>query len=235
MDATEAPAAGAGLLRRLRRHAGDVLFVVAAVIAVWFLWPSSLGGCTTLTIVSGHSMEPTYYTGDLVVSRCGEYQVGDVVVYNPPKVGNARVIHRIIGGTPDGWLIQGDNNSFVDPWMPGNERILGHAVLHLPKVGLVGSVLVSPITWVSLLLVAAALVVWPSREDEKAAGPGASEGEHDGEPGEEPGASAEHAEHAEHAEPLGQDEPAGSASPEDPTDRPADRPADAPVAPVAAG
>jgi signal peptidase len=156
-----------------------VLFVVAAAIAVWFLWPSSLGGCTTLTIVSGHSMEPTYYTGDLVVSRCGEYGVGDVVVYNPPKVGNARVIHRIISGTPDGWLIQGDNNSFVDPWMPGNERVLGKAVLHLPKVGLVGSVLVSPITWVSLLLVAAALVVWPSREDEKATGeaPATDEGD----------------------------------------------------------
>lgn len=179
MDATEAPAAGAGLLRRLRRHAGDVLFVVAAAIAVWFLWPSSLGGCTTLTIVSGHSMEPTYYTGDLVVSRCGEYGVGDVVVYNPPKVGNARVIHRIVSGTPDGWLIQGDNNAFVDPWMPGNERVLGKAVLHLPKVGLVGSVLVSPITWVSLLLVAAALVVWPSREDEKATGevPATAEGD----------------------------------------------------------
>lgn len=175
MDATEAPAAGAGLLRRLRRHAGDVLFVVAAAIAVWFLWPSSLGGCTTLTIVSGHSMEPTYYTGDLVVSRCGEYGVGDIVVYNPPKVGNARVIHRIIGGTPDGWIIQGDNNSFVDPWTPGNERVLGEAVLHLPKVGLIGSVLVSPITWVSLLLVAAALVIWPSREQdaERAAAEGA--------------------------------------------------------------
>lgn len=169
MDATEAPAAGAGLLRRLRRHAGDVLFVVAALVAGWFLWPSSLGGCTTLTIVSGHSMEPTYYTGDLVVSRCGEYGVGDVVVYNPPKVGNARVIHRIIGGTSDGWIIQGDNNSFVDPWKPSDERIFGKAVLHLPKVGLVGSVLVSPMTWVSLLLVAGALIIWPSREKDGAA------------------------------------------------------------------
>lgn len=170
MDATEAPAAGAGLLRRLRRHAGDVLFIVAALVAGWFLWPSSLGGCTTLTIVSGHSMEPTYYTGDLVVSRCGEYGVGDIVVYNPPKVGNARVIHRIIGGDSDGWIIQGDNNSFVDPWKPSDERIFGKAVLHLPKVGLIGSVLVSPITWVSLLLVAAALIIWPSREKDDEAG-----------------------------------------------------------------
>ncbi len=152
MNATEVPAAGAGLLRRLRRHAGDVVFLIVALVAGFFLWPSSLGGCTTLTIVAGHSMEPTYYTGDLVVSRCGEYQVGDIVVYNPPNVGAARVIHRIIGGDGEaGWVIQGDNNDFLDPWQPTNERILGKAVLHLPKVGLLGSILVSPLTWVSLL------------------------------------------------------------------------------------
>ncbi|MCV2395066.1 signal peptidase I [Actinotalea sp. M2MS4P-6] len=166
MTATEAPATGAGLLRRLRRHAGDALFLVTALVVGWFLWPTSLGGCTTLTIVSGHSMEPTYYTGDLVVARCGGYQVGDIVVYNPPDVGEARVIHRIVGGdAAEGWVIQGDNNDFLDPWQPTDERILGRAVLHLPKVGLVGTVLVSPITWVSLLLVAAALVIWPSKPE----------------------------------------------------------------------
>jgi signal peptidase len=167
MNATEATAAGAGFLRRLRAHAGDVLFLVVALALGFFLWPTSLGGCTTLTIVSGHSMEPTYYTGDLVVSRCGEYQVGDIVVYNPPNVGAARVIHRIVGGdAASGWVIQGDNNDFLDPWQPTDERVLGRAVLHLPKVGLIGSVLVSPITWVSLLLVAAALVIWPARVEE---------------------------------------------------------------------
>lgn len=174
MNATEATAAGAGLLRRLRAHAGDVLFLVAALALGFLLWPTSLGGCTTLTIVSGHSMEPTYYTGDLVVSRCGDYRVGDIVVYNPPNVGAARVIHRIVGGDAEtGWVIQGDNNDFLDPWQPTDDRVLGRAVLHLPKVGLIGSVLVSPITWGSLLLVAAALVIWPAK---------AGEADDDGEP-----------------------------------------------------
>lgn len=167
MHATEVSVAGAAVLRRLRGRAGDVLFLVAAVVVGYFLWPTSLGGCTTLTIVSGHSMEPTYYTGDLVVSRCGDYRVGDVVVYNPPNVGTARVIHRIIGGDgATGWVMQGDNNDFLDPWAPTDDRVLGRAVLHLPKVGLVGSVLVSPITWVSLLLLAAALVIWPAKPEQ---------------------------------------------------------------------
>ena len=166
MNTTEVAAAGAGLLRRLRPHAGDAVFLVLALVAAYFLWPTSLGGCTTLTIVSGHSMEPTYYTGDLVVSRCGGYDVGDVVVYNPPDVGGARIIHRIIGGNAeDGWVMQGDNNDFVDPWQPTDARVFGKAVLHLPKVGLVGAILVSPITWLSLLLVAGALLIWPSKPE----------------------------------------------------------------------
>jgi len=166
VDVTEVRSAGAGLPRRLRRNAGDIVFLLAALVLGYFLWPTSLGGCTTLTIVSGRSMEPTYYTGDLVVSRCGDYGVGDVVVYNPPNVGSARIIHRITGGdAKDGWVIQGDNNSFLDPWRPTNERILGEAVLHLPKVGLLGTVLVSPMTWISLFLIAAALVLWPSKPE----------------------------------------------------------------------
>lgn len=163
MNATEAAAAGAGVLHRLRRHAGDAAFLAVALVLGFLLWPSSLGGCTTLTIVSGHSMEPLYYTGDLVVSRCGDYQVGDVVVYNPPDVGGARVIHRIIGGNGEsGWVMQGDNNDFVDPWEPTNDRVLGKAMLHVPQLGRLASVLLSPLTWLSLLLVALALVIWPS-------------------------------------------------------------------------
>ena len=62
--------------------------------------------------------------------------------------------------------MEGDNNDFLDPWEPTDDRVLGKAVLHLPKVGLVGSVLVSPITWVSLLLLAAALVIWPAKPEQ---------------------------------------------------------------------
>lgn len=158
-------AAGAGLPRRLLGHASGALWLVGAVVLGWFLWPSSLGGCTTVTIVSGESMEPTYYTGDLVVSRCGEVEVGDVIVYQPADTGGARIIHRVIGGSADdGWLVQGDNNDFVDPWEPRAEEILGSPVLHLPQVGRFASILLSPLTWISLLVVALAVVIWPSDE-----------------------------------------------------------------------
>ncbi|NTW40675.1 MAG: signal peptidase I, partial [Cellulomonadaceae bacterium] len=122
--------------------------------------------CTTLTIVSGHSMEPVYYTGDLVVSRCGPVEVGDVIVYSPPDVGGARVIHRIIGGDAEsGWVMQGDNNDFIDPWNPSGDQVLGRNILHLPHVGSFTAILLSPLTWASVLLVALAIVVWPGKDE----------------------------------------------------------------------
>lgn len=137
---------------------------------VYFFWPTSLGGCSTLTIVSGHSMEPTYLTGDLVWSRCGEAAVGDVVVYTPPDTGGARVIHRIIGGNAvDGWYLQGDNNTFIDPWTPDASLVVGVATAHIPRVGRAVYIVANPYIWGSLLLIATAIYLWP-RPDAEADG-----------------------------------------------------------------
>ena len=166
VDESTGPA-GVDAPRRLVGALVSVAWFVGALVIGWLLWPSSLGGCTTLTIVSGESMEPTYYTGDLVVSRCGPVEVGDVIVYNPPDVGGARVIHRIVDGDADGWVVQGDNNGFLDPWQPTGDQILGSAVLHLPQVGKFAAILLSPLTWISLLIIALAVVIWPGRDDEE--------------------------------------------------------------------
>lgn len=166
MNATPRARAGgaAAAPHRPLRRAVSTLWLVGVVALAVLVWPSSLGGCTTLTIVSGLSMEPTYSTGDLVVARCGEPAVGDVVVYAPPGIDGTRVIHRVVGGDADGWVAQGDNNDFLDPWTPSSERVLGIARWHVPGIGTIGGMLLNPLTWASLLLIAAALVVWPSRE-----------------------------------------------------------------------
>jgi len=154
------------MVRRLLHAAPSILLYVAAGIAAYFLWPSSLGGCTTLTVVSGHSMEPTYYTGDVVVARCGEPQLGDVVVYQPKDYGGVRIIHRVIGGDAQGWSVQGDNNSWIDPFVPANEEILGVAKLHLPKVGLVARALMNPFIWLGFIAIGLAILAWPSASDD---------------------------------------------------------------------
>jgi signal peptidase len=121
-------------------------------------------------------MEPTYYTGDLVVSRCGEPQVGDVVVYTPPGMEEGRIIHRVIAGSAtDGWVIQGDNNDFLDPWRPGPADVIGIARLHVPGLGKVAAILLDPWAWVSIIVVAAGVLLWPTRTERPTTGAGADE------------------------------------------------------------
>ena len=143
----------------MRIGLGAALLVILAILA----WPTSMGGCTTMTVVSGHSMDPTFHTGDLIIARCGTPKVGDIVVYQPPGVAErAQVIHRIVGsGSAGGWVVQGDNNSYTDPWQPADHDILGIALIRIPAAG---TLLRAPFVWSSLLVMAAALLVWPTRE-----------------------------------------------------------------------
>ncbi len=150
---------------RVRSVLGWSLTAALVGVLVWFGWPSTLGGCTTLTIVSGRSMEPTYRTGDLVVSRCGTPEVGDVVVYSPPGY-DARIIHRVVDGdAAAGWLIRGDNNGFLDPWRPRQDDLHGIARIHLPGVGRVALLLLDPWAWAALVVVAGGVLIWPSRPE----------------------------------------------------------------------
>jgi signal peptidase len=166
---TDAPATPDALARRVWRAAVSVAFWVGVAALAWVMWPTSLGGCTTMTIVSGHSMEPTYYTGDLVVARCGAPAVGDIVVYQPPELGGGRIIHRLVDGDgTSGWQAQGDNNDWIDPFTPTDADVLGIARLHVPHLGMFARVFATPYVWVSLIVIALALLVWPRDDDDAA-------------------------------------------------------------------
>jgi signal peptidase len=138
------------------------LWAALAVVA-WFLWPSSLGGGTTFLLVSGESMEPLYHPGDLLVARAGNPEVGDNIVYHPTGYGNAQVVHQIVGGSGvAGWDMKGINNSWHDPWTPTNDEVVGIVYLHFPRLGVVTDVLLSPILWASVLMLALGLLLWPN-------------------------------------------------------------------------
>lgn len=172
------PTAGVPRARRPRSWFTNLLLLAAVAGLVCFFWPSTLGGCSTLTVVSGQSMEPTYATGDLVWSRCGEASAGDVVVYKPEDTGGARVIHRIVGGNgADGWVLQGDNNDFLDPWKPTDSQIVGIATVHIPRLGSIVYSLQSPYIWGSLLLIALALALWPQTKEEESSSAGTGVGD----------------------------------------------------------
>lgn len=112
-------------------------FVGGMLLLGWFLFlrPAFIvGGSGGYVIVSGHSMEPTMYTGDLaVLHRQNSYSIGDVIAFHS---GQGTVIHRIIGGDADfGYEMQGDNNAHADPWHPRPAAVIGRRLFHLPRVG----------------------------------------------------------------------------------------------------
>jgi signal peptidase I len=124
--------------RRRRALLGLRWLLVALAAAV--MWPTSLGGTISYLAVGGDSMLPSLHPGDLVVTRAqGGYRVGDVIVYVVPRGDVAqgrRVVHRIVGGDAvTGFTMRGDNNSFVDPWKPRADRVLGRVVLDVPLAG----------------------------------------------------------------------------------------------------
>jgi signal peptidase len=133
-----------------RRRVIATALLVLMTLGWWaFLRPSSMGGPLTFITVSGHSMEPGLYTGDLAVLYGQEsYHRGDVVAYHATALpGESRqgpfVIHRIKGGDPrHGFVTRGDNNHWDDPWKPTADQVAGKMILSIPNVGVA-------LTWVA--------------------------------------------------------------------------------------
>jgi signal peptidase len=128
----------------------QLLLTVLTLIGLWLAWPQSLGGDVAYARVSGHSMDGTYRTGDLViVTKQSHYSVGDIVDYRIPKGefgAGAQVIHRIIGGNGrTGFITQGDNRTQPDDWHPRTADVVGHAWIRLPGIGVWFSRLATPL------------------------------------------------------------------------------------------
>lgn len=117
------------------------LALTLAILGAWFilLRPTALGGPTSYLFVSGTSMLPTLETGDLVIAQSATtYEVGDVVAYHVPEGqpgAGALVIHRIVGGAANAFLIQGDNREQPDDWRPASDDIVGRLWLRIPGAG----------------------------------------------------------------------------------------------------
>lgn len=146
---------------------GSLALWAIVAFSAWMLWPSSLGGSTTFVLVSGPSMEPQYVAGDLVVAREGTPAIGDVVVYRPEGLGDAKVVHQIVGGDgATGWEVQGVNNEWLDPWQPTDDDVVGIVVFHVGGANPVGSVILNPLFWGAFLLVAIGLLLWSEKAEE---------------------------------------------------------------------
>lgn len=114
--------------------------------------------------IRGASMEPTIPFGALAYVEPVEHpKVGEVVTFS---INGTLVTHRIVdswSGLPEGpWLTQGDANAAPDAGAVQSDQIVGRVTGWLPWVGLVAAVLTTPPVMAFVLLLALALLVWPS-------------------------------------------------------------------------
>ena len=100
-------------------RAASISAVIALVLAaVWLSgrWRSAAAPRTSRT--HGISMEPRFHTGDLAILRSdASYSVGDVVAYRSESLDTV-VMHRIVAQDGDNFVIQGDNNDWLDDDKP---------------------------------------------------------------------------------------------------------------------
>jgi signal peptidase len=152
---------------RSRPKVGNIVFAIvfSLVVVGWFafLRPVRLGGTASFVMVQGTSMDPTYHTGDLVIThKQSSYAVGDVIAYEVPHgdVGvGLTVIHRIIGGSATtGFITQGDNNPAADDWRPKLADVQGSAWFVTPRGGRILAFLHAPIPLAGIA--ASVVVMW---------------------------------------------------------------------------
>lgn len=163
-DSERPRVAGHRISSALRWLATAGTFVVV-VVWVWLMWPMSLGGRTALVFVSGESMSPALEHQDLVVVRNDVgFGVGDVVVFAIPGDGPGAgrwVVHRVVDQVGDGYVMQGDNRDWIDPWRPTDDDVVGTVVARWPGGGsVIRSVMVlalQPWVW---FVASASFVFW---------------------------------------------------------------------------
>lgn len=115
-------------------------------------------------IVLSGSMEPTFYTGDLIVVReCESVAVDDIVVYQD---GGSLVVHRVIALEGDTVTTQGDANNAPDEPIPLS-AVKGRVLFWIPHGGDVMTAIKSPIGTICLVAAAIALVEIPHRKDKQ--------------------------------------------------------------------
>jgi signal peptidase I len=153
------PTARAGRLTR-RTVLTAVCWLVAALVW-WAVAPPQVGGTTRYVVVSGISMQPTFYTDDLAVIRqAGSYRVGDVIAFRSPTV-NAVLLHRVVAANATGFTTKGDNNGWIDPDHIRTTAIVGKVVLTVPKAG---GVLSSPVAAIVAAMILIVLLALPTTQ-----------------------------------------------------------------------
>ena len=153
-----------------RQNYRSILIFLSLCTVLWLGFaPIQIGGEVAYVIITGNSMEPIFSEGDLVFSRkAAQYNIDQLVVYNHPKVGY--VFHRIVDQIPDGFILKGDNNTWLDSFHPGIEDIVGRYWFGLPGGGTLIKILREPLYFTGFALIIMGIIFslfWFQKNDSK--------------------------------------------------------------------
>jgi signal peptidase I len=110
--------------------------LVVAVAASLLFAAQQLGGPFASVTTHGNSMEPRIHQGDLVLVReSPTYEVGDSTAYWSDELDTV-VLHRIVAVEDGRYTFQGDNNSWLDPETPTEDKLIGKEFVHIPQGGI---------------------------------------------------------------------------------------------------
>lgn len=128
---------------------------VGYVVLLLLFFPIVAGGILQqpvgISFVETESMSPQLEPGDgfmlIPTQLVGSFEVGDVITFRAENFPYEFVTHRIIGETSEGFVTQGDNNTFTDQGGSFNEPYIkreqiagkvitsGGEVIAIPKLG----------------------------------------------------------------------------------------------------
>lgn len=158
-----------------RITAKSMVLVVVLIIGTLLLWPAKWGGVTGIVIVEGHSMEPTFHTGDVIITlKSFDYHVGDIIAYevSDNQIGQGgHVIHRIasVKSTADTVVYQtkGDNNPDPDPWTVSKNDIYGKKIIQIPNLVTVMRGTTASLIVGGILAILVIFFIWPNKKEDK--------------------------------------------------------------------
>jgi signal peptidase len=160
LNREEAPPAGAAAAqaagtKKGQENASAGSWLLVAALAVGVIWLNSGFFGIRPSLISGNSMNPTYYPGDVVITRTippEEIQVGDIIRFRRESID---VVHRVKAIQEDAsglvFTTRGDNNN-VDDEPVTVDRYAGKVILSVPKIGWVGIYFRMALAWVGGLL-----------------------------------------------------------------------------------
>lgn len=138
-----------------------LLGVVFAPLAVLVLLPAGLG--FKRYVVTGHSMGDGLGRGAIVFERVvpvNDITVGDVITYRPPGAArpDERVTHRVVALPGTGIVTRADASARPDPWVfrPAGSTVQ-RVEFAVPWVGYAYLVLLDPMVWIPVAVIAGAL------------------------------------------------------------------------------